>query len=69
MQYKCSVCGKELERATKPSDLKAIPFEWYKNKKVFEKEVILHCGPCKMFRVLGRLDKLKYKIANKLLEM
>lgn len=67
MKFKCLKCKQDYERVTKQSQLAAIPEEWYNHKEVFENEVILYCKSCKLIKVLGAIDKMRWKIANKIM--
>lgn len=67
IDFKCSKCGKPLEQVTDLKQLHAMPFEWYLDPDVVEREVILHCPDCKMFKVLSYFDKLKFRVANKIM--
>ena len=69
MKFKCLKCDGELERVTKASELPAMPFDWYDKPEVFENEIILQCKACKMFMMLSKWDKIKWRIANKIMEM
>lgn len=67
MKLECSECGNDLNRINDIKELSVVPYKFYINPDIFEKEVILICKKCNYFKMLSSWDKLKYNIAMKII--
>ena len=62
--YVCD-CGETVYQAQSLEDLPCIPFEWYKDKKLFNKWDIYYCSKCNL---IFRKRKLLKNYYNKIKE-